>query len=859
MRTSCVLLLATGAAALPGIGAPVGCAGYDEPALRALRAEWKAFRESFEPDYSDGSKHLLPKEGNRFAEPFVLVKDGKPAAQIVYKASNWWYDALYTEVTKNAAEELQSLVKMLTGVTLPVNPVKGPDKDLPAVMVGKGVFFPFDMGNRKPGTKKGWNDHLTQEMVDVVKGDLAALRGSDGFAIRRFGRNLHVYGADEKGALNGVYALVENNTDLIFARPDETIGTVYTPLDGNLSLVWGDGVVERPSMTMRGFWNICHPRYYNGNFLNQTIDQARKWSDANPVMRGGHNSGNFVPPSSERPDLHGLVSGKRGDYGFMLCFSNPALAPVFVDNVLRYADQRAMSRMSGIGISLDDTTNWCECRECAKPLRLGDGTVVEHSDPAFMSTQWFRLINRAADAVAEAHPGRRIQTLAYFQTAEPPKCPVSENLVVGYCPYMRANDTNPVFCEENLVWLDRCERWGAKVPDPRRLYLRGYDGLGLVFPRPLGHVHKIDWKLYTRHVCGFMHESSAQSVDRIEKDGSPSKTAAIFDYSAIEYYVMSRLMWNLDSDVEQLYKRFCWRAFREAAVPMERFYGTIRRAWMRKFVPSSIGEDGQNATKVYIIDGGLEGELRGYLDDALAKARHPASKALVERVKNRFEFFVDKVKNARTSSLNVPLVPFAKDPGFDDADWKLAATIDHLYEPVKAIRDNKEVEGAYPARIDLAHDGKCLYVRAVLWEDMEKISCTPRGAVTGDSATDEKIFGSRVEFFFGDNFKPGTYYLIQADNAGAVADYCGYDPSWNRKDARVETRKYDDRWAVLMKIPLPEIGMDIIADNTLKAAFIRLRLTRDKDEKGQSVGDCTSWKYSFFHRYSSFGTLTLQR
>ena len=76
--------------------------------------------------------------------------------------------------------------------------------------------------------------------------------------------------------------------------------------------------------------------------------------------------------------------------------------------------------------------------------------------------------------------------------------------------------------------------------------------------------------------------------------------------------------------------------------------------------------------------------------------------ALVERVKNRFEFFVDKVKNARTSSLNVPLVPFAKDPGFDDADWKLAATIDHLYEPVKAIRDNKEVEGAYPARIDLA-------------------------------------------------------------------------------------------------------------------------------------------------------------
>ena len=144
---------------------------------------------------------------------------------------------------------------------------------------------------------------------------------------------------------------------------------------------------------------------------------------------------------------------------------------------------------------------------------------------------------------------------------------------------------------------------------------------------------------------------------------------------------------------------------------------------------------------------------------------------------------------------------------------------------------------------------------------MEKISCTPRGAVTSKSATDENIFGSSVEFFFGDNSKPGTgtYYLFRVDNAGATADYCGWDSSWNRKDTRIETRKYGDRWAVTMKIPLPEIGMDIIADNRLRAAFIRRRLTNEKDAKGESKGDCTSWKFSYFHRYSSFGTLTLQR
>ena len=49
---------------------------------------------------------------------------------------------------------------------------------------------------------------------------------------------------------------------------------------------------------------------------------------------------------------------------------------------------------------------------------------------------------------------------------------------------------------------------------------------------------------------------------------------------------------------------------------MERFFGTIRRAWLRRGLPSSIGEDGMNATKVYIIDGGLEDELRGCLEEA---------------------------------------------------------------------------------------------------------------------------------------------------------------------------------------------------------------------------------------------------
>ena len=489
------------------------------------------------------------------------------------------------------------------------------------------------------------------------------------------------------------------------------------------------------------------------------------------------------------------------------------------------------------------------CANCSKPISLPGGGKVERSDPAFMSTRWFMLLNDSAKALDEAYPGMKIDTLAYFQTAVPPRCDVAKNIVVGYCPYMRADDLAPVFAEENVMWIERLQEWTRKVPDRRRLYIRGYDGLGLLFPRPLCHTHQRDWRLYARHACGFVHEGSDTArLDGVDKDGKPTSAAKVFDYSAIEMWVMCRLMWNVEDDVEQLYKKFCWRTYREAAPHMERFYGTIRREYLRKGLPSAIGEDGMNATKIYVVDGGREAELRGYLDTALAAAKHPNSKALIERVKTRFEHYVDAVKNAKTSSLSVPLVVRKADAGPDDSDWKTAATILKLYEPL-AAHSGRDVEGRFPARIDLTHDGKALSVRATFWEDMSKIVSSP--AKPGE----EEVHGSSFEAFFADNSSPGKYRLFRIDNAGNVADYIGYDEAWNRKGTKISVRKLDDRWVVLMKVPLEEIGMDIIRDNVLKAAFMRVRPACGSEANTEY----TSWKFNRFHNISTFGTLALQR
>ena len=797
-----------------------------DPKLAALRAEWKSFRENFEPDYTDGAKHLLPTEGHRFKKPFAVVKDGKPACRIVYAGLNWWNEKRSTPVTVKACEELQRIVKAMTGVTLPIDRYENDPKlaGLPAICVGKGNF-----------RKNPKREH--PELVPA----LTELRGTDGYAIREADGDLYVYGVKEKGAMNGVYALIENNTDYIFTRPSPQHGEVFTPRK-DLEFVWGDGVVAKPKATIRGLWNIRESAYWAANFA--TTCPAPWGDELKPYTRGGHNINAFLGDFKEHNEFYGMVGGKRDKpYGNMVCFMNPKLKDFFAENVLRLFDQVQAPEMRGVCITLDDSYNWCGCPLCAKDFTLPTGELVKQTDPDFMSTQAFLLLNHAADRLNAAYFDKHIWSLAYFQTAEPPRCAVSPNLDMMFAPYYRANDTNPVFCEENLVWLDRLKRWRAKISNPETFFIRGYTGLGLAFPRPLCHTHQRDWREYFKYCAGIDSEAVSVQPDGFKPGTTePFSTMETMDWSAIEFWVMLRLMWDPEQDVEQLYKRYCYRAYREAAKPMERFYGIIRREWIRKDVPSGISEAGSSATKRVILDAGHEDELRGLLDVALACAKHSNSKWLVERVKGRFEHYVAEVKNAKTSSLAVPLLTVKDAPTWDSEVWRNAARIDGFYD---IDRTNEKAKHA--AEVRVFHDTKTVYLKGRFSEDVAR-------APVARSATGD-MFGSRWELFFGDQAEPSKYYLFRIDNSGNTSDYRCYDVKWDAKNVRISTRRLADAWESIVCLPLESIGFDIFKAQDLKCAIVREMHISDKKEDNE----WTSWRWSRWHKPDTFGTLILQK
>ena len=338
---------------------------------------WGKYIKNYKPDYSDGSKYLQPPETNRFSTPFPVVKNGKAIAKIVLP------DIKLFPAEITAAEELQKNIEQITGAKLPI--------------------VRFWSGALKKKTSGNWI--VLGKSFNPDDAVLKKLSGTDGYAIRRNGNKLYVYGFNSKGTLNGVYALLENNTDIIWARPHKEVGTVFSK-HADLDFVWGNNVVERPASVVRGWNGYADLEWMARNKCNGFFGGGGgdiSWMNAKKSKYGaretlhlfGHNIGHFIywkKYFKEHPEYYSLVGGKRKPWR-QYCFSNPEMKKVFIENVLKVL-RRAPEDTDGIHIDMDDTWDACECEKCTAPIKLTDGTLLYKNSPAFRSTQYFNVSER---------------------------------------------------------------------------------------------------------------------------------------------------------------------------------------------------------------------------------------------------------------------------------------------------------------------------------------------------------------------------------------------------------------------------------------------------------------------------------
>ena len=320
-------------------------------------AEWETYINAYQPDYSDSSKYLLPPEMNRLEKPLPVVRGGRAAATINYSSEDG-------PAVKTAALELQEFIRRITGVTLPLRDSIDPRGET-QIVVGKRTRD-IAYGRKLFGE------------------ELRKLSGTDGYAVKNIGNRLYVFGETDKGTMNGVYALLENNTDLIFARPHKEFGTVFTQKK-DLDFVWGGDVLEIPDSRARG-WNGYQDLEWMArnkcSIFNGGGGGDISWMNAKKKNYGifrqrhcyGHNIGHFIHSRQyfkEHPEYFSLVNGVRKPWR-QYCFSNPEMRRVFAENALDMI-RRAPEDVRILTVDMDDTWDACECEKCLAPVKRRTG------------------------------------------------------------------------------------------------------------------------------------------------------------------------------------------------------------------------------------------------------------------------------------------------------------------------------------------------------------------------------------------------------------------------------------------------------------------------------------------------------
>lgn len=659
-----------------------------------LYKKWRQYITDYKPDYSDSSKYLHYPEQNRLSSALPLAN-----AEIILPP-----DATAPE--RKAAEELRYWLTKISGRKLVVRNA------------------PAGSGNTKI--------HLGRAYAETgYAAELRELEGTDGFLVRNNGPDIYISGATPKGTLNGVFAFLEYNTDIIWARPHAEYGTVFTR-NPELEITWANGL-ERPGSTMRGWlqnagggwkdfpaWAIRNRSNYVGGISGENIE----WGNQAEIG-GGHNLQSFIP--KDDPTFYPVVGGKKPDklsiWKHQICLNAPDLVNIYSKNVIQFIKDKASPGITAMNIKIEDNWGVCECPKCTAPLKLPDGRVLDSKHPAFRSTQFYDFLNKVTEKINAVYPGLEVHTYAYFYTAVPPEINLHPQIAVLFCPYVRKDHRTPLASPINDHWYKMAVGFAQKG----KVIVREYYGI-LTAGRPLAEVAAWDIRDYLSRGTGCFASEISTDGSSLWWDGEVRGDARDWDFNMMEFWVISRLYWTPDADVESLRKHFIRRVFHDAAPEIEQFFGLIRLNYFKDRNPTD-WMSGPALVNLYLKKTGKLAEARRLLKTALDKTNHPDARLMIARLNDRLDDYANpapavKKKNRTADDLMI----MAWDYGWraSGKNCEVRRTVLEYagkYVPaVHLIFDNKE-KGRHNIRTGFKFDASSLKFkfRLIPGENAEKL------------------------------------------------------------------------------------------------------------------------------------------
>jgi hypothetical protein len=464
----------------------------------------------------------LQSAGTNVSEkPLVLAKLGKSTYSIVISK-----EASPSE--RRAAGELQRFIEEISGARLPITTDAG-ERGGAVVLVGDSI-------------------HLRELGVNIPYDQL----GPEGFVLRTVGDNLIIAGGKQRGTLYGVTTFLDK------------LGCRWFTSEVSV-------IPKKPTLVVEPLNELQKPAFeYREPFFAEAAD--KDWAARNRVngssqrldeSTGGkvsyypfvHSFYTILPPQQyfpDHPEYYALVDGRRRSEDAQLCLTNPDVLRLTIQTVLKWIDEHPEASI--FSVSQNDTTGWCECEACQRIEQEEGGA---HSGPIL------RFVNTVATEVGKKHPDKLIDTLAYWYSQPPPaKVRPFPNVRIRLCPIGVCEGHAYERCVHDQYFLNDLQAW-AKITD--QLYIWHYvtDFAHYLAPFPDFDELAADVPMYKQHgVVGIF----------MEGDGSPGGENA-----ELRSYVLARLLWNPQVDVDRTINEFMDACYGRAARAMRAYFDLQHR------------------------------------------------------------------------------------------------------------------------------------------------------------------------------------------------------------------------------------------------------------------------------------------
>ncbi len=483
-----------------------------------------------------GEKYVAPE----VSTPLYIVEDGDSDYYIVTPDS-------HGECIDTAAEELQIYIEKISGVKLEVVSESALPEGAEAVYLGETA------------------------LSDTVDCDYSSIK-EDGFLLYCDGENFIIRGEDDRGTLFGVYTFLEEYLGVRWFTPtlERVPESDFVVIDKDLNRVIEPSFAVRRNDTMG-----TNETYRARTKMNVSFHQnATKYGGTLTYSLWDASLITLVPKSlfSEHPEYFAMdENGNR--HTDHVCMTNPDVLELVVKNC-REIMTNATNGAKFIHIGQDDNINYCHCENC-EALYEKYGAV---SAPTLIFT------NNLADILGPEFPDYTFTFYAYNETDRPPtdtslRC--RPNVAPVLCGLHKAcrshsllecgaqdgnetlmnlyGDNHPQIAEDFKVW--------TQIAD--RTYIYDYT-INFLFSAQFFSNFE-----YMQETMKYMHDIGITGYIYNCGDGH---TAA---FNELRNYLLCKLQWNVNADVEYHINDFMKEYYGEEAAPIIKEILDIQTAQIR--------------------------------------------------------------------------------------------------------------------------------------------------------------------------------------------------------------------------------------------------------------------------------------